>query len=102
MLDPGIGFGKTLEHNLEIVARLGELQRLGRPVCLGVSRKGFIGKILGRPVEERQAGSLAAVCLAVSQGAAQIVRVHDVQETRDAVTLLAAIDEHRRDGGASS
>ena len=100
-LDPGIGFGKTRAHNLEILARLGEFQRLGRPVCLGVSRKGFFGKILNRPVTERRAASLATVCLAVCRGAAQIVRVHDVQETCDAVTVLAAIDEYRRDEGAS-
>lgn len=102
VVDPGIGFGKTLIHNLEILSRLGELQRLGRPVCLGVSRKGFIGKILGRAIEERRAGSLAAVCLAVCRGAAQVLRVHDVQETRDAVTLLAAIKEHRTHEGAST
>lgn len=99
VLDPGIGFGKTLTHNLEILARLEEFQRLGRPVCLGASRKGFIGRVLGRPVEARQAGSLAAACWAVCRGAVQVVRVHDVQETRDAVTLLAAIEEHRRNGG---
>src|SRR5256885_13001490 len=52
-VDPGIGFGKTRQHNLEILARLGEFQRLGRPVCLGVSRKGFLGKLLDRPVEQR-------------------------------------------------
>ncbi len=95
VLDPGIGFGKTLAHNLEILARLDEFRRLGRPVCLGVSRKGFIGQVLGRPVEERQAGSLAAVCYAVCRSACQIVRVHDVRETRDAVALLAAIEEQR-------
>ncbi len=91
VLDPGIGFGKTTEHNLELLARLGELRALGRPVLLGVSRKGFLGKVLGRGVEERLAGSLAATCHAVGCGTAQIVRVHDVRETRDAVTLLAAI-----------
>jgi dihydropteroate synthase len=91
VLDPGIGFGKRSGHNLELLARLGDLQTLGRPVLLGVSRKGFFGKLLGRGVEERLAASLAAVCHAVTRGAAQIVRVHDVRETRDAVTLLAAI-----------
>jgi dihydropteroate synthase len=95
VLDPGLGFGKTARHNLELLARLGEFQRLGRPVCLGVSRKGFLGRLLVRPVERRLAGSLAAVCAAVSRKAAQIVRVHDVAETRDAVTVLAAIDEFR-------
>jgi dihydropteroate synthase len=92
VFDPGIGFGKTLEHNLEILARLEEFQSLGRPICLGVSRKGFIGSVLhGRPVEQRLAGSLAAACWAVGRGAAQIIRVHDVRETCDAVTLLQAI-----------
>ena len=96
VLDPGVGFGKTAEHNLELLARLAELQRLGRPVCLGVSRKGFLGKLLGRPVEERLAGSVAAVCHALAHGAAQMVRVHDVAETRDAVRLFQALKERRR------
>jgi dihydropteroate synthase len=96
-LDPGIGFGKTSQHNLELIARLGELQRLGRPVCLGVSRKGFLGKLLNRPVSERLSSSLAAVCYALCRGAAQIVRVHDVAETCDAVTLLRAVRERARD-----
>lgn len=92
-LDPGIGFGKTGPHNLEILARLGEFQRLGRPICLGVSRKGFIGKILERQPEERLPGSLAAVLFAQGNNAVQIVRAHDVRETRDAVSLFAAIQE---------
>ena len=91
VLDPGIGFGKTTEHNLRLLAHLEELQRLGRPVCLGVSRKGFLGKLLGRPLEQRLAGSLAAVCFALVRGTAQIVRVHDVAETRDAVVMLNAL-----------
>jgi dihydropteroate synthase len=93
ILDPGIGFGKTLTHNLTLLARLDEFQDLGRPVCLGVSRKGFLGKVLGRPVEERLAGALAAVCYAMSRGAVQVVRVHDVRDTKDAVTLFAALSE---------
>jgi dihydropteroate synthase len=96
VLDPGIGFGKTAAHNLELLARLGELQRLGRPVCLGVSRKGFLGKLLERPLGDRLAGSLAAVCFALAQDAAQIVRVHDVAPTRDAVTLFAALLGERK------
>ena len=91
VLDPGIGFGKTTEHNLRLLAHLEELQRLGRPVCLGVSRKGFLGKILGRPLSQRLAGSLAAACFALVRGSAQIVRVHDVAETRDVVMLLNAL-----------
>jgi dihydropteroate synthase len=93
-LDPGIGFGKTSEHNLQILARLGEFQRLGRPVCLGVSRKGFVGRLLNnRPVERRLAGSLAAVCYAMARASIQIVRVHDVEETRDALNVIAAIQD---------
>jgi dihydropteroate synthase len=90
-LDPGIGFGKTHQHNLEIVARLEEFQRLGRPTCLGASRKGFIGKITGRQLDQRAAGSVAVVCHALAHGAAQIVRVHDVAATRDAVLLFEAL-----------
>jgi dihydropteroate synthase len=95
VVDPGIGFGKTREHNLEILARLEEFQALGRPVCLGVSRKGFMGRLLGeRPVERRLAGSLAVVCHAMIRHAAQIVRVHDVEATRDAVTVLNVLSRH--------
>ena len=93
VLDPGIGFGKKGKHNLEILARLAEFQRLGRPLCLGVSRKAFIGQILQRPVDQRLAGSLAALLFAQSQNAVQIVRVHDVRETRDAVEIFAAIQK---------
>jgi dihydropteroate synthase len=99
VLDPGVGFGKTGEHNLELLARLVELQRIGRPICLGVSRKGFLGKLLGRPVEDRQAGSLAAACHALAHGAAQIVRVHDAAATRDAVRLFQALKERERPSG---
>jgi dihydropteroate synthase len=95
VLDPGIGFGKTVAHNLEILARLEEFQVLGRPVCLGVSRKGFIGSLLGRAIECRLAGSLAVVCHALTRHAVHIVRVHDVEETSDAVRLLRAIEEAR-------
>lgn len=91
VFDPGIGFGKTTEHNVQLLAHLEELQRLGRPVCLGVSRKGFLGQLLGRPLEQRLAGSLAAACYALIRGSAQILRVHDVAETRDAVVLLKAL-----------
>ena len=94
-LDPGIGFGKTDAHNLRLLARLEEFQRFGRPVCLGVSRKGLFGRLLGRPLDQRVAGGLAAFCSAAGRGAVQIVRVHDVKETRDAVIMLDAIREHR-------
>jgi dihydropteroate synthase len=84
-IDPGIGFGKTFEHNLQLFNRLHEFRKLGRPLCLGVSRKGFLGQITGKPRSERLAGNLAAACFALSQDAVQILRVHDVAETRDAV-----------------
>jgi len=89
--DPGIGFGKKHEHNLALIARLEEFQRLGRPICLGVSRKGLLGKALDRPVHERLAGSLAVLSYAMSLGAVQIIRVHDVKETRDVVAMFEAI-----------
>jgi dihydropteroate synthase len=90
-LDPGLGFGKRSKHNLQLLAHLQEFQRLGRPVCLGVSRKGIFGQLLGRPPEQRLAGSLAAVCHALAHNAAQIVRVHDVAETRDVVLCFQAL-----------
>ena len=95
VLDPGFGFGKTHTHNLEILARLDEFQKLGRPVCLGVSRKGTISKILNRPVEQRVAGGLAILCHAMCQNAVQIVRVHDVAPTRDAVLMWQAVTQAR-------
>jgi dihydropteroate synthase len=91
VVDPGIGFGKTLEHNLALLARLPELLADGVPVLVGVSRKSMVGAITGRPVGERLAGSLAAMLAAVARGA-RIVRVHDVAETRDALAVRAAID----------
>jgi dihydropteroate synthase len=105
VLDPGIGFGKTRQHNLLLLAHLDTYQRLGRPVCLGLSRKGFIGRMLGdRPTERRLAGSLGATCFALARGAVQVVRVHDVEETRDAVTVFSVLEELRsgtRDGAAT-
>jgi dihydropteroate synthase len=99
-IDPGIGFGKTLEHNLEILARLADFQRLKRPVCLGVSRKRFIRTILDKRTEDRLVGSLATVCYTMAQGAVQIVRVHDVRATLEAVTVCARIREHQASRGA--
>ena len=95
-LDPGIGFGKTLDHNLELLANLDRVAGLGRPVCLGVSRKGFIGKLCGRELSARDAGSLAVACFAAARGAAHVLRVHDVPGARDAAILLEAIDRHHR------
>ena len=90
MLDPGIGFGKELEHNLDIIRRLREFRSLGRPIVIGPSRKGFIGKVLNLPKEERLEGSLAAVAASVINGA-DIVRVHDVTETIRVCRMLDAI-----------
>jgi dihydropteroate synthase len=89
-LDPGIGFGKTLEHNLELLRRLGELRELGRPLVIGASRKSFIGKVDGSDVDERIGGSIASSVLAVAEGA-DVLRVHDVAETAQALTVTRAI-----------
>ena len=88
-LDPGIGFGKTLEHNLELLRRLGEIVAVGPPVVIGVSRKRFLGTLTGRSEPDRAAGGLAANVLAFERGA-HMFRVHDVSATRDALTVAAA------------
>jgi dihydropteroate synthase len=85
-LDPGIGFGKTVEHNLELIARLGELADLGRPIVIGASRKNFIGAITGREVGDRLGGSIATNVLGLANGA-EVLRVHDVAETIQAVRV---------------
>lgn len=85
-LDPGYGFGKSLEHNYELLGRIGELHRLGLPLLVGMSRKSMLGQLLNREVDERLAGTLAAHLFAVAQGA-QIVRVHDVKEMVDALRV---------------
>jgi len=95
-LDPGIGFSKRSSHNFDLLANLGTLARFHRPICLGVSRKGFIGKLCGRETNDRLAGSLAIACIAAVRGEAQLLRVHDVAPTRDAVILLEEIDRYRR------
>ena len=89
-LDPGIGFGKTVDHNLELLARLDEIGALGRPVVVGISRKGFLGRLLDLPDDQRLEGGLAAAAVAVFRGAS-IVRTHDVAATRRAVTIATAI-----------
>ncbi len=89
-LDPGIGFGKTLDHNLELLRRLGELRELGRPLVIGTSRKGFLGKIDGSEVGDRLGGTVASSVLAAAEGA-DIIRVHDVAETVQAMKVAAAI-----------
>lgn len=90
-IDPGIGFGKTLEHNLELLRSTRALAGLGYPVLVGVSRKSMFEGLLGREVDERLPGSLAVAALAARDGAA-VVRVHDVAETLDAVRTAEAID----------
>jgi len=79
IVDPGIGFGKTLEQNLEIVRRLDELKALGRPILLGTSRKSMIGLVLDLPPEQRLEGTAASIAIGIAKGA-DMVRVHDVQE----------------------
>lgn len=98
VVDPGFGFGKTAEHNLILLRNLGKFQDLGVPVLAGLSRKSTIGKITGRPMDERLAGSLAMALLAIEQGA-KILRVHDVKETRDVIAVWQAYSQtplHRR------
>jgi dihydropteroate synthase len=89
MLDPGIGFGKTLEHNLELLRRLDEIVALGRPVVVGTSRKSFLGRITGREVGERLPGTIATNVLALERGAS-VFRVHEVAPVRDALAVAAA------------
>ncbi len=89
-VDPGIGFGKTVEHNLELLRRLGELRSLGRPILVGASRKSFIGKISGREPGERVGGTIATTVVAAA-GGADAIRVHDVRATRDALRVKEAI-----------
>ncbi len=88
VLDPGIGFGKTDEHNRELLAGLGTFLRHGRPICLGVSRKGFMGRLLKRPLDQRLPGSLAVAAYAALTGTAHLLRVHDVAATRDVVRVI--------------
>ena len=90
VIDPGIGFGKTLEHNLTLLRRLPELAADGRPLLVGVSRKSTIGAITGRGAEERLSGSLAMAAIAVLQGAV-IIRAHDVAATLDAMKVALAV-----------
>jgi dihydropteroate synthase len=89
-LDPGIGFGKTLDHNLELLRRLGELRELGRPLVIGTSRKSFIGRIDGSDVGDRLGGTIASSVLATAEGA-DVLRVHDVAETAQAVRVAEAV-----------
>ncbi len=90
VIDPGIGFGKTVEHNLEIIAKLDTLASLNLPILVGLSRKSFIGKILDAPTDRRQEGTDAAVAVSVMKGA-HIVRVHEVARTVGVVKICDAV-----------
>ncbi len=89
-LDPGLGFGKGLEHNLTLLRELPRIAALGSPLLVGVSRKSFIGRVLGRATHERLYGGLGLAALAVSFGA-RIIRTHDVAATRDAIRMVSAV-----------
>jgi dihydropteroate synthase len=93
MVDPGIGFGKSVEGNLTILKRLPELSRLGMPILIGASRKAFIGAVLDLPVQDRLAGSLAVAAFASAQGA-HVIRAHDVAATARAVRMIDAIRQN--------
>ena len=100
LLDPGIGFGKTFDHNLYLLRRLGELRVLGLPLLVGTSRKGFLGKLTGgKPASERLAATLGSVAAVAALGGAEVVRVHDVSEARDALAVADAIRQGL-EGGA--
>ena len=88
--DPGIGFGKTTAHNLEILKRLDAFRELGKPMLIGTSRKAFIGNVLDLPLDERIEGTVATVCWAIAHGA-DIVRVHDVKATARAARMTDAL-----------
>jgi dihydropteroate synthase len=96
-IDPGIGFGKTVEHNCELLRRLGELRDLGRPVMVGTSRKSMIGKLTGASVEARLGGTIASNVIAYANGA-EMLRVHDVGPMREALTVAEAILDPERAG----
>ena len=94
LLDPGFGFGKTLAHNLELLAALEQLKMLGYPLLVGMSRKSMLGQITGRGVEERLPASLAVATISALKGAA-VIRVHDVRETADVVKVVDAVRQVR-------
>ena len=98
-IDPGIGFGKTVEQNLELHRRLGEFAELGRPVAFGSSRKSFIGKLTGAGVEQRLGGTIASNVIAYANGA-RMLRVHDVAPMQEALTVASAILNPRTRGSA--
>jgi len=100
ILDPGIGFAKTAEHSVELLARIAELRRLGRPLLVGPSRKSFIGKLTGAPPGERMPGTLAAVTACVLAGV-ELLRVHDVAPCRQAALVAAALRDAAARAGPS-
>ena len=95
IIDPGIGFGKTVRHNLEIIKRLKEFRKLGVPILIGPSRKSFIGRILNEPVDKRLEGTAAVVAIGIANGA-NIVRVHDVKAMADVAKITDAINKSKR------
>ena len=95
VLDPGFGFGKLQEHNLQMLAEFETFTTLGYPVLAGVSRKQFIGNLIRQPVHEREFGNAGAVAVAVLKGA-HIIRVHDVRAMKDTATVVSAISRHAR------
>jgi dihydropteroate synthase len=99
-VDPGIGFGKTVEHNLELIRRLGEFRDLGRPILFGSSRKSFIGKLTGAEVGDRLPGTIASNVLAYANGA-DVLRVHEVAPMRQALTVAEAILDPARAAAVS-
>ena len=101
IIDPGIGFGKTVEHNLTIIKHLAEFKELGYPLLVGPSRKGFIGTLLNRGVHDRLAGTLATITACMLNGA-DIIRAHEVKECRDAMTIADAITREHNHGTTES
>jgi dihydropteroate synthase len=101
IVDPGIGFGKTFDHNLEILRDLRRLQCLDVPILVGSSRKAFIGRILDKKAHERDTGTMATVAAAVMNGA-QIVRVHNVKQAVETVRVIDAIKRGRTEGAANA
>jgi dihydropteroate synthase len=95
IVDPGFGFGKTLEHNLLLLKSLSEFRKLGAQILVGMSRKGMIGAVLDKPADQRLYGSLSVAVIAAMQGA-DILRVHDVAETADALAMVRALGQVAR------
>ncbi len=94
LIDPGIGFGKTVEHNLEIIQQLEKFQKLNQPILIGPSRKSFIGQILNVPVDQRLFGTIAVCCLCAIKGV-HMLRVHDVKAIKEAVTMVTSINNQK-------